>query len=47
MPQPNKPPPSDPTSSAGQLDIQPTITVRPGFRLNILVGRDIVLEPYR
>ena len=30
-----------------QLDIQPTITVRPGFRLNILVGRDIVLEPYR
>ena len=30
-----------------QLDIQPTITVRPGFRLNILVGKDIVLEPYR
>ena len=30
-----------------QLDIQPTITVRPGFRLNILVGKDMVLERYR
>jgi type IV secretion system protein VirB10 len=29
-----------------QLDVQPTITVRPGFKLNILVGRDIILEPY-
>ena len=25
-----------------QLDIQPTITVHPGFRLNILAGRDIL-----
>jgi type IV secretion system protein VirB10 len=30
-----------------QLDVQPTITVRPGFKLDILVGRDIILEPYR
>jgi type IV secretion system protein VirB10 len=29
-----------------QLDVQPTITVRPGFKLDILVGRDIILEPY-
>ena len=30
-----------------QLDVQPTITVRPGFKLNILVNKDIVLEPYQ
>ena len=31
-----------------QLDIQPTITVRPGFRLNILVSKDIAFPaPYR
>ena len=29
-----------------QLDIQPTITVRPGFKLNILVNKDMILEPY-
>ena len=29
-----------------QLNVQPTITVRPGFKLNILVGRDMILEPY-
>jgi len=30
-----------------QLDLQPTITVRPGFKLNILVNKDIVFpEPY-
>jgi type IV secretion system protein VirB10 len=31
-----------------QLDVQPTITIRPGFKLNILVNRDMVFpEPYR
>ena len=30
-----------------QLDVQPTITIRPGFKLNILVNSDMVLEPYR
>ena len=30
-----------------QLDVQPTITIRPGFKLNILVNKDIILEPYR
>lgn len=29
-----------------QLDVRPTITVRPGFRLNILVGKDVILQPY-
>ena len=29
-----------------QLDVQPTITVRPGFKLNILVAKDMILEPY-
>ena len=29
-----------------QLNIQPTITVRPGFKLNILVNTDMILEPY-
>ena len=29
-----------------QLDVQPTITIRPGFRLNILVNRTMILEPY-
>ena len=29
-----------------QLNIQPTITVRPGFKLNILVNKDMILEPY-
>lgn len=28
------------------LDIQPTITVRPGFRVRVIVTRDLVLEPY-
>ncbi|MGI9507987.1 MAG: TrbI/VirB10 family protein [Geminicoccaceae bacterium] len=31
-----------------QLDIQPTITVRPGRKLNILVTQDLAFqEPYR
>ena len=29
-----------------QLNIQPTITVRPGFKLNILVNKDMILESY-
>ena len=28
------------------LDIQPTITVRPGWSLNMIVTKDIVLAPY-
>lgn len=28
------------------LDIKPTIKVRPGFQLRVLVSRDLVLEPY-
>ncbi len=29
------------------LNVQPTITIRPGFPVNVLVTRDFVLEPYR
>lgn len=29
-----------------ELQIQPTITVRPGARIRLLVSRDLVLEPY-
>jgi type IV secretion system protein VirB10 len=29
------------------LQIQPTITVRPGFSVNVLVTKDIVIDPYR
>ena len=29
------------------LDIQPTLTVRPGFPLRILVNKDIVLQPFQ
>jgi type IV secretion system protein VirB10 len=28
------------------LTVQPTITIRPGFPVNVLVTRDLVLEPY-
>lgn len=30
-----------------QLDVQPTITIRPGARVRVLVGRDLVLAPWR
>ncbi|USI74535.1 conjugal transfer protein TraI [Sphingomonas morindae] len=30
-----------------QLDIAPTLTIRPGFPVRVLVTRDLVLEPYR
>jgi type IV secretion system protein VirB10 len=29
------------------LNVQPTITIRPGLPVNVLVTRDLVLEPYR
>ena len=29
------------------LNIQPTLTIRPGFPVNVIVDRDLVLEPYR
>lgn len=29
------------------LNIQPTLTIRPGFPVRVIVNRDIVLEPYR
>jgi type IV secretion system protein TrbI len=31
---------------ARQINLQPTITVRPGFGLNVIVTKDMVLEPY-
>jgi type IV secretory pathway VirB10-like protein len=30
-----------------QLDVQPTITVRPGWPLRVIVSRDLVLKPYQ
>jgi type IV secretion system protein VirB10 len=29
-----------------QLDVQPTITVRPGWKFRILLTRNLVLAPY-
>ncbi|HAW53429.1 MAG TPA: conjugal transfer protein TrbI, partial [Hyphomonas sp.] len=29
------------------LDVQPSITIRPGWRLAVLVNKDIVLKPYQ
>ncbi len=43
---------SDSVSQVGQqivqrqLDIAPTITIRPGFPVRVLITRDLVLEPY-
>ena len=28
------------------LNVQPTLTVRPGFPLRIIVNRDLILRPY-
>jgi type IV secretion system protein VirB10 len=28
------------------LNIQPTLTIRPGFAVRVMVNRDLVLEPY-
>ena len=30
-----------------QMNVQPTLTVRPGFPVRVIVTRDLVLEPYR
>ena len=30
-----------------QLDIAPTLTIRPGFPVRVIVTRDLILEPYR
>lgn len=30
-----------------QLDVQPTLTIRPGFPVRVIVTRDLVLEPQR
>jgi len=30
-----------------QLNVQPTLTIRPGFPIRIIVNRDLVLEPYK
>ncbi|MCP3463344.1 TrbI/VirB10 family protein [Bradyrhizobium sp. CCGUVB23] len=43
----------DSANQAGQqlvrrnLNIQPTLTIRPGFPVTVIVNRDLVLEPYR
>ncbi|MGQ3179614.1 MAG: TrbI/VirB10 family protein, partial [Blastomonas fulva] len=29
-----------------QLNVPPTLTVRPGFALRIIVTRDLILEPF-
>ena len=29
------------------LNIQPTLTIRSGFPVRVIVNRDLVLEPYR
>lgn len=29
------------------LDVQPTITIRSGYRFNIMLNKDVVLEPYQ
>jgi type IV secretion system protein TrbI len=30
-----------------QLAIPPTLTIRPGFQIRVIVTRDLILEPYR
>jgi type IV secretion system protein TrbI len=44
---------SDSLNQTGQkivqrnLNIQPTLTIRPGFPVSVMVNRDLQLEPYR
>jgi Bacterial conjugation TrbI-like protein len=44
---------SDSLNQTGQkvvqqnLNVQPTLTVRPGFPVRVIVNRDLVLEPYK
>lgn len=28
------------------LDLQPTIEIRPGYRFNVMVNKDMILEPF-
>jgi type IV secretion system protein VirB10 len=43
----------DTVNQAGQqivrrnLNVQPTLTIRPGFPVRVLVNRDLILAPYR
>jgi type IV secretion system protein VirB10 len=30
-----------------QLNVQPTLTIRPGFPVRVIVNRDLILEPYK
>ena len=30
-----------------QLQVAPTLTIRPGYPVRVIVTRDLVLEPYR
>ena len=45
--------PADSLNQTGQqvvrrnLNIQPTLTIRPGFPVRVIVNRDLVLEPYK
>jgi type IV secretory pathway VirB10-like protein len=44
---------SDSLNQTGQkivqrnLNIQPTLTIKPGFPIRVIVNRDLVLEPYK
>jgi type IV secretion system protein TrbI len=38
---------SDSLNQTGQKVVQPTLTVRPGFPVRVVVNRDLVLEPYK
>jgi type IV secretion system protein TrbI len=29
------------------LNVQPTLTIRPGYPVRVIVTRDLVLQPYR
>ena len=29
------------------LNVQPTLTIRPGFPVNVMVTKDLVLRPYQ
>ena len=29
------------------LNIQPTLEIRPGYRFNVMVNKDIILSPYK
>lgn len=28
------------------LNIQPTLEIRPGYQFNVMVNKDLILEPY-